>query len=81
MDGSKSSRHKSQPNVEVIVGLFADALPPFLAQHEGNAALIHIDCDLYSSTNTVLELLAPRITAGTMIALDEHFIVRDRSPA
>ena len=64
-------------NVGLVVGLFAETLPPFLAAHAGNAALIHLDADLYSSTRTVLELLTPRIVAGTVIVLDEYYIVTD----
>jgi hypothetical protein len=64
-------------NVELVIGLFADTIPPFLATHAGSAALIHIDCDLYSSTRTVLDLLTPRIVPGTMIQLDEYWIVQE----
>lgn len=64
-------------NVELIIGLFADTLPPFLATHGGNAALIHIDCDLYSSTRTVLDHLTPRVVPGTVIQLDEYWIVQE----
>jgi predicted O-methyltransferase YrrM len=62
-------------NVELQVGLFAETLPTFLAQHAGACALVHIDCDLYTSTRTVLEALTPRITMGTVMVLDEYFIV------
>jgi predicted O-methyltransferase YrrM len=62
-------------NVELHVGLFAETLPPFLATHAGACALVHIDCDLYSSTKTVLAALTPRIVAGTVIVLDEYWIV------
>lgn len=62
-------------NVELIEGLFADTLPPFLATHPGSAALLHIDCDLHTSTRTVLDALAPRIVPGTVIVLDEYWIV------
>jgi Macrocin-O-methyltransferase (TylF) len=62
-------------NVELRVGLFAETLPPFLAEHAGPCALVHIDCDLYSSTRTVLDALTPRIVAGTVVALDEYWIV------
>jgi hypothetical protein len=64
-------------NVELVVGLFAETLPQFLASHAGHVALVHIDCDLYSSTRTVLELLTPRIVPGTFIALDEYYIVTE----
>lgn len=64
-------------NVELIIGLFADTIPPFLATHAGDAALIHIDCDLYASTWKVLHYLNERIVPGTMIQLDEYWIVQE----
>ena len=33
---------------------------------------MHVDCDLYSSTKTVLDALAGRIRAGTVIVFDEY---------
>jgi predicted O-methyltransferase YrrM len=68
-------------NVELIVGLFAQTLPQFLATHHGDAALIHIDCDLYASTMTVLEALTPRIIPGTVIVMDEFWIVTEHEQA
>ena len=32
-----------------------------------------MDCDLYSSTRDVLNMLTTKITAGTIIAFDEYF--------
>lgn len=64
-------------NVKLVIGLFADTIPPFLETHEGDAALIHIDCDLYASTWKVLHFMSPRIVPGTIIQLDEYFIVTD----
>src|SRR4029077_650516 len=61
-------------NVSLCVVLFSDTLPSFLAAHQGSAALIHLDADLYASTRTVLELLTERIVPGTVIAMDEYFI-------
>lgn len=60
-------------NVRFHVGLFDDTLPGFLASEPGQAAFVHIDCDLYSSTATVLEALAPRLRRGTVIVFDEYF--------
>lgn len=60
-------------NVELVVGLFEDTLPGFLARHDGDMSLLHIDCDLYSSTRTVLRACAPRIRRGTVIVFDEYF--------
>jgi hypothetical protein len=61
-------------NVTLIAGMFADTIPVFLAEHPGNAALIHVDCDLYSSTQTVFAECATRIVGGTVILLDEFWI-------
>lgn len=59
-------------NVNLHAGWFDATLPRFLADHEGVVRFINIDCDIYSSTNTVLTLLAPRIVAGTVIVFDEY---------
>jgi tetratricopeptide (TPR) repeat protein len=61
------------PHVRLVVGGFAASLPRDLARTAGPARFIHIDCDLYASTATVLELLAPRIEPGTVIVFDEYF--------
>jgi Macrocin-O-methyltransferase (TylF) len=65
-------------NVELVIGKFDETLVPFLAKHQDSAALVHIDCDLYSSTRVVLSHLTPRIVPGTVIVLDEYWIVVDQ---
>jgi len=60
-------------NVTIYKGWFNETLPQFLDDHSEKVSFIHIDCDLYSSTKTVLDLLEPRITKGTVIAFDEYF--------
>ena len=60
-------------NVELVKGRFAQTLPAFLAHHPERFAFVHVDCDLYSSTKTVLELAAARVGAGTVIVFDEYF--------
>ncbi len=60
-------------NVSLHKGWFSDALPPFLAKNTDPIALLHIDCDLYSSTTYVLDTLAERIRNGTVIVFDEYF--------
>jgi hypothetical protein len=76
-DVGKGSFHAALPpvaaNVELVVGWFNNTLPEFLAQHEGAASLIHIDCDLYSSTKTVFDCCKDRIVAGTILVFDEFF--------
>jgi len=59
--------------VALHVGWFDRTLPGFLDAHPGPAAFIHMDCDLYSSTQTVLSQLRDRIVPGTVIMFDEYF--------
>ncbi len=60
-------------NVKLVVGWFDDTLPGFLSEHSGPVAFLHLDCDLYASTKTVLAALRDRIHAGTVIVLDDFF--------
>ena len=60
-------------NVELIKGWYDQSLPSFLESHPGSALLLHIDCDLYSSTKCVFDLLGERIGPGTVIVFDEYF--------
>jgi len=61
------------PNVILHKGWFHDSIPGFLQENSGPIAFLHVDCDLCSSTSTVLRALADRIVAGTVIQFDEFF--------
>lgn len=55
-------------------GWFDDTLPRFLAAYpQEPVAFVHVDCDIYSSTATVLRALAPRFVPGTVLVFDEYF--------
>lgn len=56
--------------VNLIKGLFEDTIFPFLEKAQ-DIALLHIDCDLYDSTKTVLYNLNDYIKPGTIIVFDE----------
>jgi hypothetical protein len=58
---------------ELVIGWFEDTLPRFLAEHPGPVDFLHIDSDLYSSAVTVLELVGPRLVAGSVLIFDEYF--------
>jgi Macrocin-O-methyltransferase (TylF) len=60
-------------NVKLHVGYFDTSLPKWLAEHPGQVAFIHLDCDIYSSTRTVLQLITGRLANGTVILFDEYF--------
>lgn len=60
-------------NAVLHVGWFDDTLPAFLGANPPPCALIHVDCDIYASTASVLTHLAGRIRPGTVIVFDEYF--------
>ncbi|MFY9685075.1 MAG: class I SAM-dependent methyltransferase, partial [Pseudolabrys sp.] len=60
-------------NVRLHRGWFENSLPPWLKDNSGPVAFLHIDCDLYSSTQTIFNLLSERIVPGTVILFDEYF--------
>jgi hypothetical protein len=59
-------------NCKLIVGWFNETLPGFVERHSEPLALLHVDCDLYSSTVTVLDCLRDQIVPGTVIVFDEY---------
>lgn len=63
---------KVPKNIHLHAGWFDQTLPKFLETNTEKARLINIDCDIYSSTKTVLDALAPRIVKGTVIVFDEY---------
>jgi predicted O-methyltransferase YrrM len=60
------------PGAELVVGRFDDTLPGFLAGHPGPVDFLHVDCDLYSSTKTVLDHVGPRLHPGSVVVFDEY---------
>ena len=72
--GALSAKLPTVPNnVTLVKGWFADTLPSFLADHAGRVSFLHIDCDLYSSTKTIFDLLTPRLSNGCVIVFDEYW--------
>lgn len=57
-------------NSMLVPGWFEDTVPNF--PFPRLLSLVHIDCDLYSSTVTALEGVAPHIDRGTIIVFDEY---------
>ncbi|WP_321920468.1 class I SAM-dependent methyltransferase [Paraburkholderia tropica] len=60
-------------NCKLISGLFENTLPPFIEGKSRDIAFIHVDCDLYAGTRTILETCRPYLKAGTVICFDEYF--------
>lgn len=61
------------PGATLVMGLFEDSLPPFLAEHDEPIAFVHVDADLYSSTRMVLDLVGHRLAPDTVLLFDEFF--------
>ena len=58
-------------NVTLHQGWFDKTLPKYLSACDQPIAIVNIDCDIYSSTKIVLDLLTPRIVEGTILIFDE----------
>lgn len=60
-----------EKNVILHKGLFEDTIPKWKKQYREKISFINIDCDLYSSTKTVLEHLNSQIVKDTIIRFDD----------
>ena len=58
-------------HVQLHPGWFEQTVPDFAARLEAPIALLHVDCDLYSSTRTVLTHLGPRLAPGSLLVFDD----------
>ena len=61
------------PNAHLVKGWFNDTLPLFINSHPGAVSFLHVDCDLYSSTKYIFDILDERISPGCIIVFDEYF--------
>ncbi|MGY3439032.1 MULTISPECIES: class I SAM-dependent methyltransferase [unclassified Marinovum] len=63
-----------RPNVTLVKGWVQDTVPGWLAaQGDAPFALAHFDMDTYTPTAFVLDLIRPRLRAGTVILFDELY--------
>jgi hypothetical protein len=62
-----------QGNVKLVPGWFNQSIGPWMNDNSGAISFLHIDCDLYSSTLDILNLLNDRIVPGTVIVFDEMY--------
>lgn len=61
------------PRVRLHRGWFRDTLPGFVADHPGEPIrLLHVDCDLYSSTVDVLAALGGGLQPGSVLVFDDY---------
>ena len=53
--------------------LFDGTFPKFIKDHNEKIGFLHIDCDLYSSTKTIFEILEKKIDVSCVVVFDEYF--------
>lgn len=60
-------------NCEIVHGYFEDTVDGFLKEHGGPVNFVNIDCDIFSSTRTILSQLAKydKLAAGVVLHFDE----------
>lgn len=60
------------PNVKLYKGWFDDTLPVWFEEHKMQPiSLLRVDCDIYSSTKTIFDVVGSLVRSGTCIVLDE----------
>lgn len=64
------------PRPTIEAGDFATVLPRVMGEKYRQAAVVHIDCDLYDSTRTVLFGIQPTLQEGTIFLFDDWFHFR-----
>jgi hypothetical protein len=64
--------------VETVPGWYADSLTAETRERHGGrpAAIVFVDCDLYSSTTSVLEYVTPLLQEGTVLVFDDWYHYR-----
>ena len=61
-------------NVNLVQGWFSESIPNFLSTYEKkDIKLMHVDCDLYSSTKDIFDNLEQHIKKDLIIVFDEYF--------
>lgn len=58
-------------NVVLHPGWFEDTLPRFFATCDTPIRLLHVDCDIYSSTHTVLACARGHLRTGSVVVFDD----------
>ena len=69
---ARDSLPRVRNNCHLVIGWFDQTLPKWIKTNHQPVALLHVDCDLYSSTVTILNNLRHQIVSGTVIVFDEY---------
>lgn len=62
------------PNTELVKGWFSDTIPPFVESHDmAKVKLLHMDCDIYSSSVQIFELAIEHMPQEFILLFDEYW--------
>lgn len=64
------------PSVNIHAGLFDETIPMVVPSQYSQIALLHIDCDIYESTASVLNAVAPALSDGCVVLFDDWFLYK-----
>lgn len=70
---TKGKLPKVSQNVKLIKGLFEYTVPKWVETNPGKLAFVHLDADLYSSTQLVLQSIKELVEEDTLFLFDEYF--------
>ena len=70
--GAFAGKVPSIAGVTFVKGYFENTLTPQLRSQIQRVAFAHLDADLYSSTQTVLNWLTPMLGTGSLLLFDEY---------
>jgi len=63
----------TSPNGHLVKGWYDESVPRFFREWNGGIALLHIDCDLYSSTATAFRYALSSCGPGSVVVFDEYY--------
>jgi hypothetical protein len=64
------------PPPELVVGVYDETLPDVIGRRFTQAAIVHIDCDLYEAARSVLWAIEGCLQDGTVVLFDDWFHYR-----
>ena len=65
------ARRPFNKNVNFICGDFRQTLPHFLEKNSADISFMHIDCDLYESTEVIFKYCGNLLQKGSVVVFDE----------
>lgn len=71
LDYSYTNIEKGLDNVTLVNGYIQDTLAPFLREQNKKVRFVHLDMDLFSSTEYALSVLFEYFTNGTILVFDD----------